>query len=125
MSFFERPIDHINLTVPDLKKAIEFYTEIMGFKEVERYKGGNKEFVFLSDGTILYELLEESSELEGSLNHVAYTSSDIHKDYDFFKENGFKLLGPVGFLSFLFENGIYYFFVEGATGELIEFCQRK
>lgn len=123
MTIYNRPLDHINLGVPNLEEAITFYTETMGFKVVNRFKG-SKEFVFITDGNITYELLE-NTELENTVfGHIAYVSEDIKKDYEHFKELGI-VTTELGYLDFLFDNGMYYFFIKGAGNDKIEFCQKK
>ncbi len=126
MSFFQRPIHHLNVTVPNLAKALDFYTKVLNFKVVEQYKKGDMDFVFISDGTLTYELMENASISQATLDHIAYVSDDIEADYEYFKNiNPDMLLGEIGFADFLFENGMYYFFIKGAGGERIEFCQTK
>ncbi len=122
----EKRIDHINISVPNLPQAIDYYEKIMGFIVKERFKGAGMEFVFMSDGTTTYELMENPSLTETRIDHIAYVSEDIQKDYDAFKAiNPTLLLGEIGYVDFLFENGVYYFFIKGAGNEKIEFCQKK
>ncbi len=126
MSFFQRPIDHLNVTVPNLAKALDFYTKVLNFKVVEQYKKNGMEFVFITDGTLTYELMQNTSVSQATLDHIAYVSTDIEADYKYFQDTDPSvLLGEIGFVDFLFENGVYYFFIKGAGGERIEFCQKK
>ncbi len=122
----DKNIDHINLTVPNLEKSIEFYTKTLGFKMTDRFSDGEMDFVFITNGKIVYELLEDPTLKETKLDHIAYTSKDIQADYDYFKNlNIDLLLGEIDYLDFLFENGVYYFFIKGTGNEKIEFCQMK
>ncbi len=122
----EKRIDHINISVPNLARSIDYYTKVMGFTIQNRFKGGGMEFVFMSDGSTTYELMENPSLKETRIDHIAYVSDDIQKDYDAFKAiNPDLLLGDIGYVDFLFENGVYYFFIKGVGNEKIEFCQKK
>lgn len=126
MTFFERPIDHINLSVPNLNDAVEFYTKTLGFKIVAEFQKGEMKFVFVSNGTISYEIMQNPGFQVGTLEHMAYSSIDLQKDYEYFKSlDGDIVLTEINFVKELFENGMYYFFIKSPTGERIEFCQRK
>lgn len=126
MSFFERPIDHINLSVPNLDKAVDFYTKVLGFKVVAEFNKGSMRFVFVSNGTISYEIMEQAGLDVGILEHMAYSSNDIQKDFDYFKNlDSNMLLSDICFIQELFDNGMYYFFIQSPTGERVEFCQKK
>ncbi len=124
MTLFERPLDHINLFVPNLEKAIDFYTNTLGFKIKERFKNDSgKEFIFVTDGAITYEILEKP-ELENTvIDHVAYVSEDIKADYEHFSGLGLTTT-DLNSIDFLFENGVSYFFIKGAGNDRIEFCQK-
>ncbi len=126
MTLLERKLDHLNIAVPDLKEAVEFYTKTLGFKEKERYSNGTREFVFLTDGNITYELIENKALDSAVFEHIAYVSEDIEADFNYYKNlDSNLLLSPkVGYADFLFENGVKFFFIQGAGGERIEFCQR-
>jgi len=47
-------VHHVGLTVPDLPRAVAFFTETLGFEEV----GGNPDYpaVFVSDGSVMITL---------------------------------------------------------------------
>ncbi len=122
---YARPIDHINISVPNMQKALDFYTKTLGFTIKERYQGPT-EFVFITDGTTTYELMENPTLAQSSIDHIAYVSEDIKADYaHFLSIDPSLLLGEVGYADFLFENGVYYFFIQGPGQERIEFCQKK
>lgn len=122
----KRAIDHVNLTVPNLEEAVKYYTEVMGFDFCEKFENDGMEFVFLHDGTVVYELIENKNLEKAKLDHIAYVSKDINAEYEHFKSIDESLvLGEVGFAKGLFENGMYYFFIKGACGERVEFCQKK
>ncbi len=118
-----RKIDHINITVPNIEKAIEFYTNVMGFEVANRFKK-EKEFVFITNGDITYELMENPNLKEGIVDHIAYVSKDIEKDYEHFLNLGLTTT-TLNYVDFLFENGVNYFFISGAGSEKIEFIKKK
>ncbi len=123
MNYYNRPLDHISLSVPNLEEAVKFYTEVMGFKETGRFKGG-MEFVFISDGSTSYELIERPSNAKTTFDHIAYCSNDINADYEHFSKLGITTT-EIGFIDYMFDNGVYYFFIKGACEDKIEFCQKK
>ncbi len=126
MQFTKRPIHHINLTVPNLEKAVDFYTKVLNFNVTNKFKSPTgMEFIFLSDGTTTYELIENTQLSKTTVDHIAYCSENIQADYQYFTENTPELLlGEVNFIDFLFEKGVYYFFIKSVTGERIEYCQK-
>ena len=122
MHILNRKLDHINLAVTNMEQAIKFYTEVLGFKVINRFNKG-MEFVFVSDGNITYELIENSLLKETIIDHIAYVSEDIKADYDYYNKLGITTT-PLGFVDFVYDNGVHYFFIKGAGNEKIEFCQK-
>lgn len=118
-----RTLDHINLKVPNLEQSIAFFTEHMGFVVTERFKQG-MEFVFLSDGNVTYELLEDQTLQGAIIDHLAYVSEDIQKDYAYYEALGMTTTS-ISCVDFLFENGVEYFFIQGKGNEKIEFCMKR
>ncbi len=126
MDISRRKLLHINLSVPNLHDSLEFYTQTLNFNIVERYEKNGREFVFLTDGTLTYEIFEKEGIAAATFDHVAYESTDIEADYNHFKNMDPDLLTTeIGYADFLFENGLYYFFIKGPGNERIEFCQKK
>lgn len=118
-----REIDHLNLTVSDLEKTVKFYTETLGFTEQHRFSNGERTYVFVNNGTLLYEIGENKDLKNGELRHIAYVSTDIQSDYNFYKEKGLTTT-TLNCVDFMFEKGMRYFFIAGPCGESIEFCQK-
>ncbi len=123
MTYLNRELDHINLQVPCLEEAVKFYTEVMGFEVVNRYHGNNKDFVFITDGNITYELVGNKDVEETVIQHIAYTSTDIEADYEYFKKLDLITM-ELTQLDFLYENGVKIFFIKGPAGKKIEFVER-
>lgn len=118
----ELKVDHINLAVPNIDEAIDFYTNTMGFKLENEFSKNGLRFVFVTDGNLVYELLEKPVTV-ATMDHIAYISEDIEADYTHFKQLGLTTT-EIGFVDFLFNNGVKYFFIRGTANERIEFCQR-
>ncbi len=118
-----RKLDHISISVPNLQDAIAFYTEVLGYQVVNQFKG-DMEFVFVSDGNVIYELLEKTMIQETKIDHIAYVSLDIKADYEHFEKLGLVTTN-IGYIDYLFENGMYYFFIKGPGNAKIEYCQKK
>ena len=59
------------------------------------------------------------------IDHIAYRSSDLEKDYEYCKTNGYKIVsdGIETSLNF-WEKGSRCFKIESACGEVIEICQK-
>ena len=122
MTYYNRKLDHINLKVPNLEETIKYYTEILGFKVSNRFKK-DMEFVFVTDGHVTYEIIENKALEMTIIDHIAYESDDIKADYAYFEKLGL-VTSKIGFIDFIFEQGVYYFFIKGFGNEKIEFCQK-
>lgn len=118
-----KQIDHINLTVPNLEKAVEFYTSVLGYKVEHRFILDGMDFVFVSDGNVTYEIIEGDVP-QAKFDHIAYVSENIKADYEYYKNLDESLIQGEIKCANLFENGMYYFFIKGPNGESIEFCQK-
>jgi methylmalonyl-CoA epimerase len=98
-----KKIDHIAVVVKDIQKAAKTYTDMFGFKEVERMAGPSGEFtsVMMACGDIRLELFQPLKEgnsfarfLEekgGGLHHVSFVTDDIVKELKNLKAQGRKL----------------------------------
>jgi len=65
------------------------------------------EFVFITDGNIVYELIENPMSSEAKFDHIAYVSKDIEADYNYFKDlDSSLLLGEIGYVHFLFKTAL-------------------
>jgi methylmalonyl-CoA/ethylmalonyl-CoA epimerase len=96
-------IDHIAVVVKDIDAAVKTYTEMFGFKVVEKMAGPSNDFtsVMLELGTIRVELfapLKEGTsfarfleEKGGGLHHVSFATDDIVKEMEHLKASGRKL----------------------------------
>ena len=98
-----KKIDHIAIVVKDVDKAIKSYTNMFGFKVIEKREGPGGEFVsvMMELGDIHLELfaplkpdnafakyLEEKG---GGLHHISFATDDIIKEIKNLKAQGRKL----------------------------------
>ena len=98
-----KKLDHIAVVVKDIDKAVNSYTDMFGFKVVERMAGPSNEFtsVMLACGDIRVELFQPSkedtsfskflAEKGGGLHHVSFVTDDIVKALETLKARGSKL----------------------------------
>jgi methylmalonyl-CoA/ethylmalonyl-CoA epimerase len=97
-----KKLDHIGVVVKDLDKAIKAYTDMFGFKVVEKMGGPGGEFTnaMLALGDIRLELFQPLKpgsfsrfleEKGGGLHHVSFMTDDIVKEMKHLKAQGKKL----------------------------------
>ncbi len=118
-----KKLDHINIIVPDVGKSIKWYCEHLGFKPAGHFVGAGLDIYYIDNGEVVYELFEDKSLTQPVFDHIAYISDNIQEDFDHYKSQGLNPT-PINFLDFLGENGVYYFFIEGPSGEKIELLQK-
>ena len=107
------PMDHIGLHCSDVELNAKWYQEELGFKVAGKFPGmGGRNVYFLENPTT-------------RIDHIAYRSSDLEKDYEYCKANGYKIVsdGIETSLNF-WEKGSRCFKIESACGEVIEICQK-
>lgn len=122
----QRKLDHINLTVPNLEAAVAFYENTMQFEVTHRFHNGAKQFVFMQNGDVIYELMENAEYTTTIIDHIAYVSEDIIAEYNHFLETNPELITvPLKYVDCLFDHGMDIFFIKGAGNERIEFCQKR
>lgn len=73
-------VDHIDLKVPDLAVALEFFAG-MGFAEVRRTPArGSVEVALPGDGQVIFELREDPTLDRFVMDHIAFGSTDQAAD---------------------------------------------
>jgi lactoylglutathione lyase len=121
------PLDHIGLAVTDVEKNAQWYQEILGFTVKGKFPGDNHPVYFLTNGTVVYEMYQVDDlapEVQGKIDHIAYTSSDIEADYDFCVKAGYKIVTKgIEICPTFWANGTRYFKIESPCGEQVEICQ--
>lgn len=126
-------IDHTAIVVSDLKRALDFYTQVLGFKIERRKEFGNRELVVLSlgeapaakiellryDATDKSQIVPEDRTLLG-LRHLAFHVTDVTRVYEELKNKGVKMLDDPPFMK---EGGPPIAFGMDPEGVLIEFSE--
>ncbi len=97
-----KKIDHIGLVVKDMEKAVKSYTEMFGFKVLEKHEGHDGELILamLALGDIKLEIfqpIKHSSYMSfleehgGGVQHISFETDDIVGDTEKLKALGKKL----------------------------------
>ena len=130
-----KKIDHIAVVVKDVDKAAKSYTDMFGFKVLEKREGPGGEFVsvMMSFGDIRLELfaplkqgnsfskfLEEKG---AGLHHISFATDDIVKELKNLKAQGKKLQNeePIS----MPDAKIAFIHPSAAENVLIELIERK
>ena len=123
---------HTMLRVKDLDKSVDFYTRLLGMKELRRaeFPGGKFTLVFLGYGdeeshTVL-ELTynwdqEERYDLGNGYGHIALAAPDIYKTCEELEKAGCPIPRPPGPMQ---HGDTVIAFVEDPDGYKIELIQR-
>lgn len=116
-------LEHIGIKTREIEKAIQFYTEVLGFEFIKRIKPRDSELVFLKQGETVIELVEITDGKvlgDGVVNHIALRVTNIFEALEWLKQNDVELLQtepqPMG-------EGRYNLFFRGPSGERLELYQ--
>jgi len=127
-------IDHIAIVVKDADKALKLYSEMFGFKAVEKMDGPGGEFkaVLVRAGDITLEFLQPLkegtafarflAERGGGLHHVSFATDDIAGELKKLRAQGRKLQNEEPME--LPEAKIAFIHPSAAENVLIELVQR-
>lgn len=120
-------LQHVGIPTDDLNKTVVFYKSL-GFEvaletvnEVAR-----EQVAFLQLGNLMIEAYENRCAVgkPGAIDHIAMDTTDIQAAFICAKAAGLKVLDTeIQRLPF-WEQGVWFFTVEGPNAEKIEFCQR-
>ncbi len=123
---------HTMIRVGDLKKSIDFYTQILGMKLLRQkdYPDGKFTLAFVGYGdekdNSVIELTHnweiESYEMGNGFGHLAIEVDDVYKSVDSIKENGGKILREAGPMN---AGSTIIAFVEDPDGYQIELLGPK
>lgn len=84
-------LNHVAIAVPDIDKAVAYYTKTMGFPEAFRLKNGKGEtqlvYVQISKNTFI-ELLPANAERQPGINHFGVVVDDMNKATAMWKARG-------------------------------------
>jgi len=113
-------VHHVNVRAQDMENSLRFYTEMLGFSLISRFRAEGVELATLSLGGTLLEIKkadENAPGQDGIIDHLAIRTADIFAAFDWLKSQGFELITPE---PRLIGSGEYILFFRGPSGEKIE-----
>lgn len=117
-------VHHVGICVPDVEKALDFYTRVLGLKQEETIELGGVLYHFVGDGAVSIEI-EPSREpgnnpYDNGIGHIALEVEDLEKLADKLRQEHINFLVPPS----QFRPDRKIAFIEDAQGiriQLIEF----
>ncbi|WP_018131565.1 VOC family protein [Effusibacillus pohliae] len=122
-------VEHVGIMVSDAKRSIRFYENVIGLEVIKREKLNDRvELIFMGfpgQSDVQIELVAGTGEtypVKGVVNHVAFTVTDIEKEWERLKELNVELIDdePRTILG-----GVKVGFFYGPDNERLEFFQPK
>ena len=111
-------INHVTTMVKDTARAMEFYNNLLGIKQIQS-QVDNPAITWLQlDNGIMVHLIEtdEAPAKPGNIHH-AFQVDDLEATQSTLESNGFEILrGGVRY------DGQAYFFISDPDGNSVEFC---
>ena len=111
-------INHVTTMVKDTAKAMKFYNELLGIKQIES-QVDNPAITWLQlDNGVMVHLIEtqEAPAKPGNIHH-AFQVDNLEETKETLEKNGFTALrGGIRY------DGQAYFFIEDPDGNSVEFC---
>lgn len=114
---------HIGIKTVDMDQAVAFYSNVLGFKLMQRIKPGDVELIFMNLGETVIELVEINDQRkfeDGVVNHLALRVEDIFRAVAWLKEHRVECINEE---PRQMEGGRYNFFFRGPSGEKLELFQ--
>jgi glyoxylase I family protein len=125
-----RKIDHIAINCIDIKKSLDFYGRLLGFKQLQTVDCGDFDIIYfaLPDGVRL-ELFDYhaknrnpgSEESDGGLRHLAFQVDDVAAHEELLKAAGVEITLSTCDLPDLEARVLLFLDPNGVT---IEFCEK-
>ena len=111
-------INHVTTMVKDTARAMRFYNELLGIKQIQS-QVDNPAITWLQlDNGVMVHLIEteEAPAKPGNVHH-AFQVDDLEETQETLEKNGFTILrGGIRY------DGQAYFFIEDPDGNSVEFC---
>lgn len=74
-------IHHVGICVPDVKKALDFYTRVIGLQQEETITLGGVDYYFVGDGTMSMEIEPSynsgKNTHDNGIGHIALAVDDL------------------------------------------------
>ena len=113
-------INHVTTMVKDTARAMEFYNNLLGIKQIQS-QVDNPAITWLQlDNGVMVHLIEtaEAPAKPGNIHH-AFQVDNLEETQEILENNGFEILrGGIRY------DGQAYFFIEDPDGYKIELVQR-
>ena len=123
-------IDHVAINCIDIRRSLDFYGQILGFKQLQTVDCGDFDITYfdLPDGTRL-ELFDyhgrncspSRKESDGGLRHLAFRVKDVQEHERLLKESGVTIILSTCDLPDLDARVLLFLDPNGVT---IEFCEK-
>ena len=111
-------INHVTTMVKDTARAMEFYNNLLGIKQIQS-QVDNPAITWLQlDDGVMVHLIEtaEAPAKPGNIHH-AFQVDNLEETQEILENNGFEILrGGIRY------DGQAYFFIEDPDGNSVEFC---
>ena len=111
-------INHVTTMVKDTVRAMEFYNNLLGIKQIQS-QVDNPAITWLQlDNGVMVHLIEtaEAPAKPGNIHH-AFQVDNLEETQEILENNGFEILrGGIRY------DGQAYFFIEDPDGNSVEFC---
>ena len=111
-------INHVTTMVKDTARAMKFYNDLVGIKQIES-QVDNPEITWLQlDSGIMLHLIEtEEAPVQPERTHRAFEVADFEGTKQVLAENGFEVLREG-----IRYDGQAYLFIHDPDGNRVEFC---
>jgi methylmalonyl-CoA epimerase len=105
VSILIQHVDHVAITVKDMKRSIEFYTQKLGFSITRTSETPKMNIVFVGKGQVQLELfalkqgtakpVPELQQDEIGMKHIAFNVTDIDMLIKEFREKGITFISDI------------------------------
>lgn len=118
-----RSMDHIGIASVDVEADVRYYVDVLGFRVIGHFGT----CYFIQNGGTIYEIFsrkEQPDAAVGKIDHIAYTSRDIERDYAYALARGYEITtNGIESIDHFWAHGIRYFKLRTPGGQEIEFNQ--